>query len=207
MPPPPPLTPPVFEPHGGAGALLQGRLTRRRLLKLMGVGGLLLAGGAWIYKTVWRFGPPAKGKACLDKDEFAVCEKIAEAFFPGPPDCPLSAAEAKVADFADRYIAGLYEDNVRLFKLLFRALNLAPVLTYGRSFYWLPLEKRQQVLEDWHRSNLLARRAGYASLRFVFSLGYFEHPRVRAALGLRHGCPLDDRPDPADASALAREAG
>src|SRR5207249_4194644 len=123
-------------------------------------------------------GPAAPGRVCLTKDELAIVEKISEAFFPGPPDTPLAARDVDLAGFADRYIGGMYEDTIRLFKLLFRAINLAPVLSYGRSFYWLPLAKRQAVLDEWNQSDLLARRAGYASLRFVFSLGYFEDDRV-----------------------------
>ena len=163
------------------------------MLKIAGATGLAFAGAGWVIKTVWKLGPPGAGLTCLTEDENAISEKVAEAFFPGPPHSPFSADQVSLARFADAYIGGLYEDNSRLFKLLFRTLNLSTVLVYGRSFYWLDLDKRREVLETWAQSNLLARRAGYQSMRFLYSMGYFEDDRVRAALGLRHGCDLSGR--------------
>ena len=107
----------------------------------------------------------------------------------------MSAAEVQLPEFADGYIGGMYEKEQRLFKLLLKAFNLQPVLSEGRTFVALPLEKRQRVLGDWAESKMSARKAGYQSLRFVLSLGYFEDLRVRKALGIRFGCPLPERAD------------
>jgi hypothetical protein len=194
-PPPPPLVPQVPDPQGQGSApfLFGGRLSRRRLFKVAGFGGLALAGGAWVAKTLWRLGPPAKGRVCLTEDEYAINEKVAEAFFPGPPYSPFSAADIGLPAFVDSYIGGLYEDSARLFKMLYRALNLSTVLTFGRSFYWLDLPQRRQVLETWQTSNLLARRASYQSMLFVYSMGYFEDDGVRGALGFKFGCDLSQR--------------
>jgi hypothetical protein len=190
------LVPQIADPHSGAApgapALAQP-LSRRRLFKVAGAAGLALAGGAWVFKTVWKLGPPGPGLVCLTENEYEISQKVAEAFFPGPPHTPLSANEAALSDFADAYIGGLYEDNARLFKLLFRTLNLSTVLVYGRSFYWLDLSQRQTVLRTWAESNLLARRAGYQSLRFLYAMGYFEDERVRRAVGFKHGCDLSGR--------------
>lgn len=191
LPPLPPLPPQA--PWPGA------RLTRRGLIKLAGASGLCFAGGAWLYQAFWKLGPPAPGRVCLNADEMAICEKAAEAFFPGPPASPLSASEVNLSQFLDAYLGGLYEDNIRLFKLLFRAVDLSPLLSHGRSFCKLPLEQRIEVLGDWAESTLLARRAGYESLRFFCSLGYFEDPRVQKALGLSLGCDLSGREEPAGA--------
>lgn len=199
------MRPPLVPPDPAAASLVGPRLTRRRLLGAFGVGGLFVAGGAWLYHALWKLGPPAPGLVCLDRDELAVSDAIAEAFFPGPPRSPLTASEVSLSAFADRYLGGLYEDNIRLFKLLFRAVNLSPVLTHGRSFCRLAPAERARVLEGWAQSELSTRRAGYASLRFVYSLGYFESPRVREALGLSHGCHLSGRADPADEA--SRPAG
>ncbi len=66
--------------------------SRRRLLKWGIAGAAVLCGGAWVYRTVGRFGPPAPGLLAFDAQEFAVLEATCEAFFPGPPEWPLSAA-------------------------------------------------------------------------------------------------------------------
>lgn len=169
------------------------KLSRRDILKAAGLGGVLLGGGTLLYRSVWEMAPPGEGRWCFSQNEFEVCEKLAEALFPGAPQSPFSAAEVQLAEFADRYVAGLYENERRLFKLLLGAFNVQPLLTHARTFKRLSLARRQEVLEDWAKSQLSVRKAGYQSLRFVLSMGYFEDVRVRAALGIRFGCPLPER--------------
>lgn len=184
---PPPVSPP---------ALLTAKPTRRTLLKVLGVGGLLVAGGTWVWRTVGRFGPPAAGRMVFDQSEFAILQKACEAYFPGRPEWPFSADEVQTAEFVDTYAGNLYPDVQLLFRVLLRTLNVTPVPTRGRSFYWLPLEARQAVLQEWRTSELRVRRAGYQSLSFAIKLGYFEDDRVRAAAGFTAGCnvPTDARP-------------
>ena len=132
----------------------------------------------------------------FDADEFRVLEKACEAVFPGPPEWPFSADQVQTAAFVDTYVANLYDDHHLLFRTLLRTLNVSTVVSYGRSFYWLGLEKRQEVLQQWRNSDLRLRRAGYQSLTFAIKLGYFEDDRVRAAGGFTPGCavPQDGRP-------------
>ena len=184
--PPPGLPPP----------LLTTKPTRRNLLKLAGFGGLALLGGTWVWQTVGKFGPPAPGRMVFDAQEFADLQKICEAFFPGRPEFPFSADEVQTAEFVDTYAGGLYPDTQLLFRVLIRTLNVSPIATRGRSFYWLPLEARREVLEEWRTSNLRVRRAGYQSLSFAIKLGYYEDDRVRASAGFTPGCnvPTDARP-------------
>jgi hypothetical protein len=182
-------------------------LSRRTVLKAAGVGGLLLGGGTLFYEAVWKPSPPGPGRVCLSEYEFEVCQKLGETFFPGMPVSPLTAAEVQLAEFADSYIGGMYEKEQRLFKLLLKAFNLQPIFTQGRTFVGLPLEQRQMVLNDWAESKMSARKAGYQSLRFVLSMGYFEDLRVRKALGLRFGCPLPERADVSGNQTLERRWG
>jgi hypothetical protein len=164
--------------------------SRRRLLKWGVAGGALLGGGTWVYKTVGNFGPPAPGLVVFDAHEFAVLEATCDAFFPGAPDWPLSAAEAETAKFVDRYVGGLYPDNQMLFRAFMRTLNLSTVLTHGRTFRWLSQPDRHEVMEGWANSSLYVRRAGNQSLSLIINMGYFEHPRVREAGGFIEGCPI-----------------
>lgn len=187
MQPPPPMSVPP---------LIAQKPTRRTLLKVLGVGGLILGGGAWVWRTVGRFGPPAPGRAVFDADEFRILEKLCEAVFPGPPAFPYSAAQVETAAFFDTYVGQLYDDHHLLFRTLIRTLNVSTIVGHGRSFYWLPLEDRQNVLKEWRTSDLRLRRAGYQSLIFGIKLGYFEDERVRTAGGFTPGCavPQEGRP-------------
>jgi 5-carboxymethyl-2-hydroxymuconate isomerase len=98
--------------------------------------------------------------------------------------------------FVDAYVGNLYEDHHLLFRALVRTLNVSTVVSDGRSFYWLGLRQRQEVLQQWRTSDLRVRRAGYQSLTFAIKLGYFEDDRVRAAGGFTAGCilPQEHRP-------------
>jgi hypothetical protein len=180
-------------PHGDLTprpALLTGVLTRRRLLAATGVGGLALVVGTWLYRHVWKLGPPGHGLACLSDAELVTVAAIAEAFFPGPPDVPLAAGDVKLAEFADGFIGGQYEDTQRLFRVLFLAVEQWPRWGRGRVFSALPLAERKAVLASFRDSDLMVRRAAYQSMRYLFSLGYFEDLRVRRAAKLRFGCDL-----------------
>ncbi len=184
---PPPAPPPP---------LLTAKPTRRNLLQAAGIGGLVLLGGTWVWRTVGNFGPPAPGLQVFDPQEFANLKKVCEAFFPGKPDWPYAAAEVQTAEFVDSYVGGLYPDVQLLFRVLVRTLNVSPIPNRGRSFYWLSLAARKEVLEEWRTSNLRVRRAGYQSISFAVKLGYYEDDRVRAAAGFTPGCnvPTDARP-------------
>jgi len=150
----------------------------------------MLGGGTWIYRTVGHFGPPAPGLLVFDEHELSVLESVCDAFFPGPPDWPLSAAEAGTAKFVDRYVGGLYADNHTLFRAFMRTLNLSTVLTHGRTFRLLSNKDRFDVMEGWANSSLYVRRAGNQSLSLIIKMGYFENEKVREAGGFIEGCPI-----------------
>ncbi|MGQ0508416.1 MAG: gluconate 2-dehydrogenase subunit 3 family protein [Myxococcaceae bacterium] len=198
--PPPPLVPPdpslereAQQLQGQREAkILQGGFSRRSFLRAGGIGGGVFVLGAWAYRTFWRLGSPARGRQCLNDEEAVVADAVGEAFFPGKPEVPFSAAEVQLTDFVDGHVGGMYEDNQRLFKVLFRALNIFAFFSHGKSFARLTLAQRQAALDGWRFSALAARRAGYQSLRLVFGLGYFEDVRVRRALGFRWGCDLGE---------------
>ncbi|MEW5742579.1 MAG: gluconate 2-dehydrogenase subunit 3 family protein [Myxococcota bacterium] len=175
--------------------LLKSGLSRRRLLKIAGVGGLLLAGGGAVLHALRGFGAPKEGLRVFDFIEADVVQALCEARFPGPPDCPYSAADVKLLEFVDLYVSGLYEDTQQLFRMLIRTLNLSTVLSHGRTFRYLSVAERREALEDWATSELRVRRAGAQSLSFAVHLGYYEDERVRAALGLTAGCDLSGTPN------------
>jgi hypothetical protein len=170
--------------------------SRRRLLKWGIAGSALLGGGTFIYRSVGRFGPPGPGLMLFDAHEFAVLEAVCEGFFPGPPEWPLTAAEAETAKFVDRYVSRLYPDGQLLFRALMRTLNLSTVLTHGRTFRYLSVADRAEVLEGWAKSSLYARRSANQSMSLIIKMGYFEHPKVREAGGFVEGCPISQEGRP-----------
>jgi len=181
---PPPFVPDFEQPF---------RLNRRAVLKAAGAGAFVLLGGGYFYKSFWVVGPPGAGHKLFTTREYTVAEAIGDTLFPGPPFSPVSGSDIHLADFVDGYLAELYEDNQRLFKLLLAALNVSTLMTHASTFVRLSVDSRREVLDAWKSSQLLARRAGLQSLRFVYGMGYFENPRVRKALGLKAGCDLSGR--------------
>jgi hypothetical protein len=170
--------------------------TRRRILKFGIAGAALASGGTWVYRTVGRFGPAAPGYQVFDENEVAVLEAACEAYFPGPPDFPISATEAGTAQFVDRYVGGLYSDTQLLIRALLRTINVSTLLTHGRVFRWLSVGNRFEVLERWTTSSLRVRRAGNQSLRFMINMGYMENEKVRTAMGFTEGCTISQEGRP-----------
>jgi hypothetical protein len=172
------------------------RPSRRRFLKLGIAGAALLGTGTALYRTLGRFGPPALGYKVFDAEEVAVLEAACEAHFPGPPEWPLTAKEAGVPAFVDRYLAELYPDNQTLIRALLRTLNVSTLVTHRAQFKNLPVRERLDVLDTWAASSLRLRRAGNQSVTLFIKMGYFENEKVRGALGYTYGCevPQEGRP-------------
>lgn len=193
-PPPPPIVPEA--PGAGAADECPSEnpgWSRRNVLKLAGFGGATLAFGGWAYGALWRMGTPAAGKVILTADEFAIVEAIADAFFPGKPLSPLPAHEVKLADFVDDYLGNtMYEQQQRLYKLVFRALDVHALFRHRVGFAKATLPDRQGLLADWWLGSS-TRRAAYQSVRWLFAMGYFEDFKVRRALGINFGCDLSER--------------
>ncbi|MBL9038363.1 MAG: twin-arginine translocation signal domain-containing protein [Archangium sp.] len=172
--------------------------SRRGLLKAAGIGGVALLGGGWVVHTLRGFGPPVAGRFVFDAIEYDVVEKMGEAFFPGAPDWPFTAAEVDVPRFVDLYVSELYPDSQQLFRMLVRTLNVSSIVSHGAAFRFLPLARRADVLVGWRESTFRVRRAGYLALSGVFHMGYFEDERVRAAGGYVTGCDLSAGPERPD---------
>ncbi len=184
------------------------RHTRRTLLKVAGVGGLLLGGLAALNHAVRGFGKAAPGYRVFDVVEADVVEKVCDALYPGPPEVPFSAKEIDVAHFVDLYVAHLYPDTQELFRMLLRTLNMSSVPTHGGTFRFLPRAHALDVLNGWRDSGLRVRRAGYQTLTLTAAMGYFEDERVRQAAGFSLGCAIDTaaRPTLWTAALPAKEA-
>lgn len=164
-------------------------------MKLGIAGAAVLGGGTFVYRSFGRFGPAAAGFRIFDAYELSVLEAVCDAHFPGTDGAP-SAKEAGCAAFVDRYLSELYSEQHTLVRALLRTLNLATVVTHGRTFRFLSVEDRADVLATWASSSLRLRRAGKQSLSFIINLGYFENERVREVLGYTHGCEISQEGRP-----------
>jgi hypothetical protein len=167
--------------------------TRRKFLIGTGV---IIAGGAVLYRAVGRFGPAATGYKVFDEDELAVLSAATEAYFPGPPEWPLSGKEAGCIEFVDRYVGNLYWDNQLLIRALLRSLSVSTLVSHRKTFRWLSVQERADVLDAWAGSTSRLRRGGHQSLALFIKMGYFENERVREAMGYTLGCnvPQEGRP-------------
>jgi Gluconate 2-dehydrogenase subunit 3 len=170
--------------------LLHAGFSRRQLLAAAGVSGLLLGASAFTYRALRAFGPPRAGLRIFDELEFEIIRSIAEAKFPSGGSWPLSVAEARVPEFVDLYVSGLYDDLSSLYRTLVRAFDIAAWPSHRARFHTLTLEQREHVLQQWSTSPFKAQRAGYQSLTFPIHMGYFENESVEKALGFDVGCQV-----------------
>ena len=73
----------------------------------------------------------------------------------------------------------------RQLRLLIRALDLLPLLRYGKTFRSLDPIRRTRFLHRVENAPLLALRRGFWGLRTLVFLGYYGREEARASIGYR----------------------
>ena len=73
----------------------------------------------------------------------------------------------------------------RQLRILVRALDLIPLLRYGRTFRALDRERRTRFLLGVQDAPLLLLRRGFWGLRTLVFMGYYGRPAAAAAIGYR----------------------
>jgi hypothetical protein len=73
----------------------------------------------------------------------------------------------------------------RQVQLLIRALELLPVLRYGRRFTMLDPRSRLAFLDAMQRFPILLVRRGVWGLRTLVFMGYYSRPEAAVAIGYR----------------------
>lgn len=91
------------------------------------------------------------------------------------------AAERIIEDALAQRPAGIR----RQLQLLIRALDLLPLLRYGRRFTGLDPASRLAFLDAMQRFPILLVRRGVWGLRTLVFMGYYGRPEARAAIGYR----------------------
>ncbi len=175
---------PGTEPRFGRRAFFQGTLWVTAAT----------ASGGLLYRACFGSGSPAPGMLSLTEAEYLTAASAADAFFP-KGSFEVSAEEAGVPRYVDRYIHEMPPAKTKLMKLLLRSLEYSPALTISSltRFSRLSLGERQAVLRHWEESRLLAQRMGHRALLLVCSSGYFECDAVLEKMGWGLGCNLSPR--------------
>lgn len=73
----------------------------------------------------------------------------------------------------------------RQLRVLVRALDLIPLLRYGRTFRALDGDRRTRFLLGVQDAPLLLLRRGFWGLRTLVFMGYYGRPAAAAAIGYR----------------------
>jgi hypothetical protein len=174
--------------HGGPGAT---PISRRKWLRGALLGGLSILGAAvGVVRTSGYDTPSAESKRLRVLGGWryvvtiAAARRIVLADRPSDPSA-VSPDEAKVADFADGYLAGLPEDMQRDFCRFLRYLEQLAPLSAGliHRFSALPGPDQDRVLESLEQSSVDALRAGFEALKGVIMMGYYRDPRTFRMLG------------------------
>ncbi len=170
------------------------RFGRRTLFKGALWTAATAASGGLLYRACFGAGPAGPGLRALTEPEYLTAAAVADAYFP-KGEYPVSAEEAGVARYIDRYVSEIPREKGRLFKLLLRSIEYSPAVTiYSLTrFSRLPLGARQRVLAGWEHSRLYAQRMAHRAILFACASGYFEDDAVLQQMGWGLGCILSPR--------------
>lgn len=168
-------------------------MTRRRLLKLSLLSGLVLSGGLLTLRHLtggageYDVSDHVRRRLrCLSAKEFTVLAAVARRILSGvePPLDATGDGGAGVALWVDGYLSRLHSALQSDVRALLQLLEHSPLLS-GRPgrFSQLPAADQEQVLRDWQGSGLALRRQGLQALKSMCCLAYYQDPRSFAAIG------------------------
>lgn len=151
---------------------------------------LLLAGIA--LRLFAGYPDPGRSLKRLGRWSHAFVKAAGDTLFPPGGAIDVSAQEADVPGYLDRWFDAIPSQQRFLILCLFLLLEQAP-LVFGfhlRRFSSLTPEARTAYFERWETSRIYFVRMMVVSLRTVFSFAYLDHPLVHRALGMneREAC-------------------
>lgn len=166
------------------------RVSRRGFFKAGLVGAGVLALGTIAYRlAVLPDGKPVRAGGVLTKGEMAALAALARGYFPPGNPFGLDADEADVAGCLDRYLAQLPRVDQNLIRSLIWAYDQGTLM----SARWRPARlltpaEAASYVRSWEHSRLGWRRDLALSLRTLFGMAYFAHPKALAAIGIVPHC-------------------
>jgi len=159
-------------------------ISRRALLR----GSIVAAIGAGVGGLAW-LRDAAAGFRVLAPEEVVVVEALAEAIFPVGNPMGLSWLDIDLAHGFDDVLADfMLPRNVPAIRYLLRTLELATLVARGLPFSACHPEMRVQIFEIWSQEDPFPRRLALDGLKGVMCMAYYDHPRVKKAIGWRVGC-------------------
>lgn len=160
-------------------------LTRRRFLKALGAGGLLVAGGAGWLVALRGCAPSIAGLSCLGDQEYRTLTSLAVALFPEGGAFAAGAASRDLARTFDVYLADEDDDRQSDLKRALLLLEYGPVVYDHRAvtFSHLSAEERLAHFESWATSADLVRRQVALAFRKFLSLVFYDDETVWAQVG------------------------
>lgn len=165
---------------------MAGRISRRRLIGAgLAVGAVGVGGSGAVALTLER---PAPGARVFSSREQQILAAVGEVLFPAGVFA-IDGRDPWVLAEIDRIAATTFDAlHARGFRYVLRSLEFGTIVRQGRPFSRLSVERRRAVLETWGDPDVLPRRVAWDSLRVVFGMAFFAHPKVIAEMGWRVGC-------------------
>ena len=128
---------------------------------------------------------PGRPLKRLGRMTHAFVRAAGDTLFPPGGELGVSAEDADVVGYMDRWFDALPAQQRTLLKLLFMALEQTPLSRLQlRRFSALPMDQRAALLERWEASPWYLKRALVVALRSTFAFAYLDHPKVHEALGM-----------------------
>ena len=160
-------------------------LTRRRFLKALGAGGLLVAGGAGWLAALRGCAPSVAGLSCLGDHEYRTLTALALALFPEGGAFAAGAASRDLGRTFDAYLADEDDDRQADLKRALLLLEYGPLVYDHRAvtFSHLSAEERLAHFESWTTSTELLRRQIALAFRKFLSLVFYDDETVWAQVG------------------------
>ena len=174
-------------------AALKSVLSRRGLFKLgAGVCAAVVVASAFSLRSLLADRPAGSTRSVFDDDESLTILAIADAYFPAGNVLKFSASSVDVVGGVDAYASRLLPRERKLLRVLLRAVDQWPRLSFTSTarFRDLDLDRRKLVLQAFEDSPLATRRLLATVLRSLIAMPLFDDPRLLSALGHRHGCGL-----------------
>ena len=127
--------------------------------------------------------------------DVVIIEAVGDTMFPAGGAIEISADDAGVTAYLDRYF-GWHSPTLRFLMRMLLLLIEQGTLIFApslRRFSNLPADAREQYLAGWETSNLYLRRLAFQSLRAMVTMAYLGSPEVERAIGVERPQACKDK--------------